>query len=316
MHLDENRRRDRIAPALESEKQMTTETRRQAPAGTDALRAWQEGITALLSGYNRQASQVSAGIWGMRIDPGEVRTSVRRIADETREVTNAQVAVASEWMRLPFWLTGTASPSGLQSSYGRLFQAYNRLFTAYVEAARPLRETAERTAETATTVIEDQVKTGREVARDVAKAQTASASATAQAATNGAARVTRTAANAIDQAIEVANEATERAATPALTQPIKGNLSSSGEKIYHLPGQSSYERTQAEETFATEEAAQLAGYRRSESPGGGKIKGKIARDGEKIYHVAGQINYDRAEADMLFETEEAAQAAGFRPAQR
>ena len=40
--------------------------------------------------------------------------------------------------------------------------------------------------------------------------------------------------------------------------PIKGNASS---MIYHRPGQPSYERTQAEFCFATEEAASAAGYR-------------------------------------------------------
>jgi hypothetical protein len=300
---------------------MTTENRRQGPAAGEALRAWQDGITAMLTGYNRQASQLSAGVWGMRIDPGDVRSSVRRIAEETREVTNAQIGVASEWLRVPFWFTGAASPSSLQDSYGRLMQAYNRLFTAYMEAARPVREATERAVDTASKVAEEQVETGREVAREVNKANAATASAAVEATTNGATRIGRNAADAVDQAIEVAEKATNRAASQATAtavpaQVIKGHVSSSGEKIYHLPGQSSYERTQADETFATEEEAQRAGYRRAETPGGGKIKGKISREGEKIYHVPGQANYDRFDADMLFESEEAALAAGFRPAQR
>lgn len=44
---------------------------------------------------------------------------------------------------------------------------------------------------------------------------------------------------------------------------IKGNLSSSGEKIYHSPGQQYYERTDAEEMFCTAEEAEAAGYRAS-----------------------------------------------------
>lgn len=49
---------------------------------------------------------------------------------------------------------------------------------------------------------------------------------------------------------------------------IKGNISSSGEKIYHLPGQRYYERTKIEEGkgehwFCTEEEAQNAGWRKS-----------------------------------------------------
>jgi hypothetical protein len=119
-----------------------------------------------------------------------------------------------------------------------------------------------------------------------------------------------------------------RAARPALRAPaeqeretlanrqIKGNINREGEKIYHLPGQASYERTQAEEWFATEEEAQAAGYRRSETRGGGQIKGHVNREGEKIYHTPGQANYDRIDAQFLFENEEQAQASGFRPAQR
>jgi micrococcal nuclease len=43
--------------------------------------------------------------------------------------------------------------------------------------------------------------------------------------------------------------------------PIKGNESSG---IYHMPGGSYYDATEAEECFATEAAAQAAGYRASE----------------------------------------------------
>jgi len=44
---------------------------------------------------------------------------------------------------------------------------------------------------------------------------------------------------------------------------IKGNRSSKGEKIYHIPGGTFYDRTQAEEMFCTEQAAIDAGYRKS-----------------------------------------------------
>lgn len=43
---------------------------------------------------------------------------------------------------------------------------------------------------------------------------------------------------------------------------IKGNAGSSG-KIYHVPGGSFYNRTDAEECFETEAAASAAGYRKS-----------------------------------------------------
>ncbi len=43
--------------------------------------------------------------------------------------------------------------------------------------------------------------------------------------------------------------------------PIKGNASSN---IYHVPGGQFYDRTNAEQCFATESDAQIAGYRRSQ----------------------------------------------------
>lgn len=49
---------------------------------------------------------------------------------------------------------------------------------------------------------------------------------------------------------------------------IKGNISASGEKIYHLPGCGSYDKTQIDESrgerwFCTEEEAQTAGWRKA-----------------------------------------------------
>ncbi|GIP34155.1 thermonuclease family protein [Paenibacillus sp. J2TS4] len=50
----------------------------------------------------------------------------------------------------------------------------------------------------------------------------------------------------------------------ACSEPtIKGNHSSSGEWIYHVPGGQFYDKTQAEEMFCTEEEAEAAGYRKS-----------------------------------------------------
>jgi hypothetical protein len=45
--------------------------------------------------------------------------------------------------------------------------------------------------------------------------------------------------------------------------PIKGNHSSSGEWIYHMPGQQAYNRTHPEECFASPSEAQAAGYRQA-----------------------------------------------------
>ncbi len=45
------------------------------------------------------------------------------------------------------------------------------------------------------------------------------------------------------------------------SHPVKGNNGSMGALIYHLPGTASYERTKPEICFASEAAAQAAGYR-------------------------------------------------------
>lgn len=44
---------------------------------------------------------------------------------------------------------------------------------------------------------------------------------------------------------------------------IKGNINRSGEKIYHVPGGASYERTNPEEMFCTEKEAKAAGFRKA-----------------------------------------------------
>ena len=44
---------------------------------------------------------------------------------------------------------------------------------------------------------------------------------------------------------------------------VKGNIRPDGEKIYHLPGDPAYARTIAEQTFASAEEAEAAGFRRA-----------------------------------------------------
>ncbi|MED4581602.1 thermonuclease family protein [Brevibacillus choshinensis] len=48
---------------------------------------------------------------------------------------------------------------------------------------------------------------------------------------------------------------------PPEGKPIKGNINAKGDKIYHVPGSASYEQTNAEMWFATEEEAKAAGFR-------------------------------------------------------
>jgi hypothetical protein len=60
---------------------------------------------------------------------------------------------------------------------------------------------------------------------------------------------------------------TQSVPTPApsndCANKIKGNISASGNKIYHVPQGSFYQRTVAEICFATEEEAIKAGFRKS-----------------------------------------------------
>jgi endonuclease YncB( thermonuclease family) len=68
------------------------------------------------------------------------------------------------------------------------------------------------------------------------------------------------------------HRARQRAAGPSDPQPsgcaIKGNVSSDGKRIYHMPGQNLYDRTRistrnGERWFCTEAEARMAGWRKS-----------------------------------------------------
>lgn len=59
-------------------------------------------------------------------------------------------------------------------------------------------------------------------------------------------------------------EKNQETTAPACKNPtIKGNISSKGSRIYHVPGGSSYESTKAEEMFCTEAEAEEAGFRKA-----------------------------------------------------
>lgn len=51
--------------------------------------------------------------------------------------------------------------------------------------------------------------------------------------------------------------------TPEPCLDIKGNVTASGELIYHVPGQANYNTVKPEAYFCTEAEAQTAGYRKS-----------------------------------------------------
>jgi large subunit ribosomal protein L4 len=122
--------------------------------------------------------------------------------------------------------------------------------------------------------------------------------------------------------------------------PIKGNASS---LLYHLPGSAFYGRTVAEVWFATTEAAEAAGFSLPESqegadvpddadaevdavelhphgagsyvalagdlqPAGYAIKGNAD---SMLYHTPGSSFYDRTVAEVWFDTEAHAEAAGY-----
>lgn len=61
------------------------------------------------------------------------------------------------------------------------------------------------------------------------------------------------------------HEATEPAKPTQETDDcdIKGNINRDGEKIYHVPGGASYERTVPEEMFCSEREAEAAGFRKA-----------------------------------------------------
>lgn len=49
------------------------------------------------------------------------------------------------------------------------------------------------------------------------------------------------------------------------SHPVKGNLSRSGELIFHVPGSHNYDRTKPEACFASEADAEAAGFRKARS---------------------------------------------------
>src|SRR5688500_6874090 len=88
----------------------------------DALTAWQDGARALFDGYQeswKRWLELGVGVYGDDTGRGGSTRIVERIVDGTRQVAEAQLAVAGEWLRAPLWLTGAASPDGLQERYQR-----------------------------------------------------------------------------------------------------------------------------------------------------------------------------------------------------
>jgi hypothetical protein len=227
----------------------------------------------------------------------------RAVARRTHEANRARAAVLREWTLSPFWLTGIASPSDLSDAYSRMFDAERELGDAWAGLIRSWSEdatdVARRTFDESNRLATAALDVRERMVDDTVDALEESGRRSAAAG--------RSAATAM-------REASEEAVSAA--RPVRGTTTRDGELIYHLPGQSSYDRIQEPVLFATQTEAQAAGYRLARSPGGPSIKGNVNRDGERIYHLPGQANYDRIEPEMLFESEAQAEAEGFRPAQR
>ncbi len=68
-----------------------------------------------------------------------------------------------------------------------------------------------------------------------------------------------------DEKAAAATDADGAEAPPVCPNPIKGNINSKGEKIYHVPGGRSYEATKPERWFCTEEKAKDAGFRKAKN---------------------------------------------------
>lgn len=359
----------------------------QTPTAIDATpagRAWRDAMDALTGGWAdqyRRLTEVTASMWSAgagagagRTDSGKASEFARRLAENARDVTGAQIGVTTEWLRAPLWAAGVGSPADLQARYFRLFDAYRTFYRTWIDAAlewqRGWSGATEQAAETAREVVDMQVQTARRVANDARTVQqaavdttqtvtetareatarvvdqarvtsdrafeqarelvteapaqvseTARTVASAQAETartiaEGTREMAQSTANAVNEAASRIAGTTGQANGAMATRPIKGNIKPNGEKIYHLPGQPDYDSVKPETTFATEAEARAAGFRAVSTPGLGPVKGKVNREGERIYHLPGQANYDRVEADHLFLTEGEAQTAGFRLAQR
>jgi micrococcal nuclease len=66
------------------------------------------------------------------------------------------------------------------------------------------------------------------------------------------------------------SESTRDVSSPSIAGQIKGNISSSGEKIFHVPGCTDYARTKispekGERYFSTEAEAITAGWRKAKN---------------------------------------------------
>lgn len=259
--------------------------------------------------------------------------------DESREVARllhravrARAGVVREWLISPLWLSGIASPSDLGDEVQNVIEADRGLAEAWAELVRGQGHQAAASAREVIDVASAAIDRSEELNMKVVEAVRVSTNGTARASEEAAATYAGVAERTVEQAGTLLTAAAEIAGTEAARlvdtsrraakkavealRLVKGNVTRDGERIFHVVGQASYEQLQTETLFATQSEAIAAGYRIARSPGGPSVKGNIGRDGTRIYHVRGQVNYDRVEAEALFNSEAEAVAEGFRPAQR
>ncbi len=267
----------------------TTQTSTNAPwldPARQALDAYREGtdrMYALLPSWEAFA-------------PDDESRELLRLGGEA---ARARAAVGRELMISPLWITGIASPSDLQSHVQDVIDLDRRVGEAWAAVFRTQSRRVTGNARQAVSAAEGALDRTQKIAEKAASAIVASAASTAAAAEDVSEKVIDSAEKAIET-----------------LRPVKANTNREGEKIFHVPGQGSYEQLQADQTFVTQSEAIEAGYRISRSRGGPEIKGNIGRDGTRVYHMPGQANYERVDAETLFETEAAALAEGFRPSSR
>ena len=304
---------------------MTTATRSAWAPGA-ALRGWQDTARALTEGYGdnwRRTADLFASNMRRGAHTDSMRQSFERVTASGGDLLRARAAVNGEWLRAPFWITGAASPSDLQTRYVQLFEARRAFVRTLLDSAvgwqQAMTSVTEEAVETARESLDAGVQTARRVANDQRQVQQAAVDA-ARTVVETTRQIGETVAEQTREAVTVARETVEAAAeavasaTPGLI--VKGNITSKGEKIYHLPGQPEYDEVKAEATFGSEEEARAAGFRPVIVMDRGPVRGNVNAKGEKIYHLPGQANYDRIEAAVTFATEDEAREAGFRPAQR
>ncbi len=297
---------------------MTTQTQQAADAAAQTGRAVADGVETVMASYGRQWQQWSEwtnGLLGQggRGPTGQFaawRDTCNRLAEGTRELAAAHTGVAMEWLRAPFWLVGAGSPADLQARYMNLIETRRRVARTLLDAAlgvnQAVSEATEQTVETARDVLDTQARAARRVASDVREAQTATVEATRSAA--------ESARQAADRVVEQARDVAETASTQIRETAQNGAGQSRDIARAATPPAPDVKPAPAREQ--TRDAARTADSPAQAEAESTAIKANTSRDGQKIYHTPGQANYDRVEPDMVFETEEAAREAGYRPAQR